>query len=484
MAQILPLILSGGSGTRLWPLSRRMHPKQFMPLNGDTMFGQTLDRTAALPDCAPPVVVCNDGHRFLAAAILQERGFPPGNGSGHSSILLEPVGRNTAPAVALGAFAACGGVCGTDKDPLLLVLSSDHVIAPHSAFVEAILQAVPAAEAGNLVVFGVHPTSPETGFGYIQQGDPIFKGVHKVTRFVEKPDAVQAERLLKTGDFTWNSGMFLFRASVYLKALLAYAPEVYNACAAIWETQERDLDFTRFSQNAFAACPSISIDYAVMERAANVCMTRLNAQWSDMGSWDAFYANADKDNNGNASVGDVVLLNSANCYIHSDHRLVAAAGVENICVVETADAVLVLPRNQSQNVKQLCEELHRRGRKETDSHPRVFRPWGSYETLVLSTRFQVKRIIVNPGGILSLQMHHHRAEHWVVVSGTAHITLDDREFLLKEDESTYIPLGVRHRLHNPGRIPLELIEVQSGSYLDEDDITRFEDSYGRTGVAK
>lgn len=476
MRKLQPVILSGGSGTRLWPLSRGRYPKQFMDMGGDTLFAQTVSRAAALPGGAPPIVVCNTRHRFLAAAILQELDDKtPRPENAKAAILLEPEGRNTAPAAALAALAAREH----DEDPLLLVLASDHVISPQSAFAEAVRTAAAAAENGKLVVFGVTPHGPETGFGYIREGAEIQPGIFAVERFVEKPDAKRAEAMLAEGGYAWNSGMFMFRASAFLEELERHAPDVHAACAAIWKGRSADMDFIRFEAQDFAACPSISIDYAVMEKTGRAAVVPLAANWNDMGSWEAFYESAAKDDAGNACSGDVVQLESRNCYLHAAHRLVAAVGLEGMSVVETADAVLVLPRERSQDVKGLLDELKRRGRPETDSHVRVYRPWGSYESLVTGDRFQVKRLIVKPGGILSLQMHHHRAEHWVVVRGTAKVTLNDNTLMLQEDESTYIPLGTRHRLENPGRIPLEIIEIQTGSYLGEDDIVRFEDTYGR-----
>jgi mannose-1-phosphate guanylyltransferase/mannose-6-phosphate isomerase len=476
MEPVRPLILSGGSGTRLWPLSRGLYPKQFMDMGGDSLFAQTTVRALTLPDCAPPIVICNEKHRFLAAAVLQEQGRTPGlEAAARASILLEPVGRNTAPAIALGALAALedGG------DPLLLALSSDHVITPHEAFADAVLRARTGAEAGKAVVFGVTPTGPETGFGYIRQGAELAPGVFAVARFVEKPDKAGAAALLAGGGCFWNSGMFMFKASLYLEELAAHAPDVHKVCLSVWRNRRKDLDFIRFSESAFSACPDISVDYAVMERTDKACMVALTARWSDMGSWESFYEAASGDESGNVAVGDVVQLQSKNCYLHGSHRLVAALGLDGVGVVETADAVLVLPRNRSQDVKLLLDELKKRGRPETDTHLRVFRPWGYFETLVLGDRFQVKRIVVDPGGVLSLQMHHHRAEHWVLVRGTAKISVDGRERIVKEDESTYIPLATAHRLENPGRIPLEIIEIQTGAYLGEDDIVRFDDVYGR-----
>ena len=481
MQTIQPVILSGGSGTRLWPLSRRLYPKQFMELRGGSLFGQAVARAAALPGSAAPVIICNEEQRFLAAAILQEEGRKNGGRPlDGTPILLEPVGRNTAPAIALGALAAReAGAAGGAVDPLLLVLSSDHIISPQEAFAEAVASAARGAESGRLVVFGVQPMRPETGFGYIKRGEALFPGVFALDRFVEKPDADKAKAMLDEGGYVWNSGMFMFRASVFLEELARYAPELHTACLGIWESRRPDLDFVRFSSEAFAVCPSESIDYAVMEHTQKACVTSLAAAWSDMGSWEAFYDSGAKDADGNVESGDVVQLDSKNCYLYSSNRLIAALGLDGVSVVETADAVLVMPRDRCQDVKPLLEELKKRGRSETDTHVKVYRQWGSYEALVLGERFQVKRIIVNPGGILSLQMHHHRAEHWVVVRGTAKISVGEKELVLKEDESTYIPLGVRHRLENPGRIPLEIIEIQTGSYLGEDDIVRFEDTYGR-----
>ena len=484
MQTLQPIILSGGSGTRLWPMSRRLYPKQFMDLQGSTLFGQAAVRAAALPGSVAPVVICNEEHRFLAAAILQQEGRTGGQGKlAKARILLEPSGRNTAPAIALGALAAAAlqqeARPEGETDPLLLVLSSDHIINPQEGFAEAVQLAAAGADSGRLVVFGVQPTHPETGFGYIKQGGELFRGVFAVNRFVEKPDSRSANAMLDEGGYVWNSGMFMFRASAFLEELSRYAPEVYEACLSIWQSRKADMDFMRFSPEAFEACPSVSVDYAVMERTQKACVTPLSATWSDMGSWEAFYGSSNRDKNGNAQTGDVIQLESRNCYLHSSHRLVAAIGLDGISVVETADAVLVMPRERCQDVKLLLEELKKRERPETDTHVRAYRPWGSYETLVLGERFQVKRIIVKPGGILSLQMHHHRAEHWVVVRGIAKIIVGERELVLKEDESTYIPLSVQHRLENPGCIPLEIIEIQTGSYLGEDDIVRFEDTYGR-----
>ncbi len=474
--QIRPVILCGGSGTRLWPLSRGLYPKQFMDLGGSTLFSRTLERAAGLPGASAPLICCNAEHRFLAAAILQDALEKSGAGAlGGAEILLEPMGRNTAPAVALAALAALAD----GEDPHLLVLSSDHVIEPAEKFYAAVDLALGASRQGGLVVFGVPPTRPETGFGYITQGKELAAGVHEVGRFVEKPSEDKARAMIAEGGCFWNSGMFMFRASLFLAELQKYAPDMHSACLQIWESRKKDLDFTRFDKEAFAACPENSLDYAVMEHTRHAAMVKLAANWSDLGSWEAFYDSAPHDGRGNALTGDVVELDSENCYLHATSRLLAAIGLKNISVVETPDAVLVLERGRGQDVKKLLAELKLRGRTETDTHLKVYRPWGSYETLALSERFQVKRIIVNPGATLSLQLHHHRAEHWVVVRGTAKVTVGEEARMLSEDMSTYIPLGNKHRLENPGRIPLELIEIQTGSYLGEDDIVRFEDTYGR-----
>ncbi|SBW04957.1 mannose-1-phosphate guanyltransferase [uncultured delta proteobacterium] len=468
MTKLCPVILSGGSGTRLWPLSRELHPKQFIPFDGDTLFGKTLERVAALPDIAEPLVVCNEQHRFFASGIVREKGLT-------AKILLEPMPRNTAPAIAMAALAAMAD----GEDPFLLVLPSDHSIAPQEAFAAAVVTAARGAGEGMLVTFGVTPTRPETGYGYIRHGAVLPWGGHAVARFVEKPDRAAAEAMLQDGGYVWNGGMFLFRASVFLAELAKHAPAMEKEVRATWETRSRDGKFTRFAESAFAAIPSESIDYAVMEKTDKAAVVDLTARWNDLGSWSAFYDEAECDDAGNAVIGDVVLRNVKDSYVHSSHRLVAAMDVANVAVVETADAVLVMDRGNTQGVKELLASLKKDGRPETSTHLTVYRPWGSYQILAQADRFQVKRIVVNPGGVLSSQYHHHRAEHWIVVRGTARITNGDSAMLLSEDQSTYIPLGIVHRLENPGIVPLELIEVQSGSYLGEDDIVRLEDSYGR-----
>lgn len=479
MADIFPVILSGGSGTRLWPLSRSLYPKQYIDLNGTTLFGETLERVLALPKTSAPIVICNEEHRFLAAAIMQEKGVVPSANAqtpagGLPRLVLEPMGRNTAPAIAIAAFAAME----MSEDPVLLVMPSDHKISPQDEFAASVLQAVQVAEEGCLVTFGVPPTYPATGYGYIVKGENQGQG-YKVERFVEKPDAAAAEKLLARGDCLWNSGMFVFAARAYLGELKAFAPDIYDCASSAWERRKADLDFIRIDPESFALSPSQSVDYAVMENTQKACVVPFNAQWHDMGAWESFHAVAGQDDKQNSAVGDVQLLDVENSYVYASSRLVAAIGVKDVVVVESPDAVLVMQQGRGQDVKKMLDRLKELGRCEADTHLKVYRPWGSYETLAQAPRFQVKRIVVKPGGVLSMQLHHHRAEHWVVVSGTARITRGEEEILLCEDQSAYIPLGMKHRLENPGHIDLELIEVQSGPYLGEDDIVRFEDIYGR-----
>jgi mannose-1-phosphate guanylyltransferase/mannose-6-phosphate isomerase len=470
MRSLVPVILSGGSGTRLWPASREAHPKQFLPLLGDqSLLQQTWLRVAGLPDTAPPLVVGNEEHRFLVAEQLRAVGAAAG------PIVLEPVGRNTAPAIAAAALVASGD----GSDPLLLVLPSDHRIGDEAAFRAAIAQARPAAEAGALVTFGIVPDAPETGFGYIKAiGDGP---VREVERFVEKPDAATARAYVESGEYFWNSGMFLFRASRVLEELQAQRPAMLAQVRAAVAAARKDADFLRLDRDAFAAAPSESIDYAVMEHTARAAVVPLSAQWSDVGSWSALWQVSERDGDGNALHGDVLALGTRNTLAHAPRRLVALLGVEDLVVVDTEDALLVAHRDGVQQVKDIVARLKADGRGQAQAHTRVFRPWGSYETVDAGERFQVKRIVVKPGAALSLQMHHHRAEHWVVVRGTARVTCDERVFELGENQSTFIPLGSKHRLENPGTQPLELIEVQSGGYLGEDDIVRFEDVYGRQG---
>ncbi|WAW96101.1 mannose-1-phosphate guanylyltransferase/mannose-6-phosphate isomerase [Xanthomonas citri pv. malvacearum] len=465
MSDVLPIILSGGSGTRLWPLSRESYPKQFLPLVGDkSMLQSTWLRAAPVAGHAP-IVVANEEHRFMAAEQLQQLGVKP------SAILLEPKGRNTAPAIAVAALEATRD----GADPLLLVLPSDHVIGNEAAFQAAVKVAAEAAAQGKLVTFGIKPTAPETGYGYIKAGTGT--GASAVERFVEKPDLATAQSYLASGEYYWNSGMFLFRASRYLEELRKFHPAIADACQKAWENGKRDADFTRLDKDAFAASPSDSIDYAVMEKTADAVVVPLDAGWNDVGSWSSLLDVSNQDAQGNAHHGDVIQLDCQNTYAYGS-RLIAMVGLEDVVVVETPDAVLVGHRDRIQEVKDVVSQIKTAGRSEATWHRKVYRPWGAYDSIDMGQRHQVKRITVKPGAVLSLQMHHHRAEHWIVVSGTAEVTRGEEVLLLTENQSTYIPLGVTHRLRNPGKLPLELIEVQSGSYLGEDDIVRFEDTYG------
>lgn len=469
MSDIVPVILCGGSGTRLWPLSREAYPKQFVDLgNGRTLFKDTLLRAQQTPKSLDPVIVCNEEHRFFVTAALYECGL-------RSKILLEPAPRNTAPAVALAAFFLRGG----GNDPLMLILPSDHAISDTKAFFAGVERATGPAREGRIVTFGITPDGPETGFGYIEQGAPLGAQAFAVARFVEKPDDARAASMLEQGGFLWNSGMFLLRASVYLRELERHAPEIFAACTVACQNSREDGVFCRPEKAAFLASPSDSIDYAVMEHTELAAVVPLETGWSDLGSWEAFYQAGSPDAGKNVCSGDVLIEDAEGCYFNASHRLLAAIGVRDLVVVETRDAVLVAPRERVQDVKAIVARLQTAKRAECQRHPLVYRPWGSYETLVMDGRFQVKRIVVNPNEELSLQMHHHRAEHWVVVSGTAEVTNGDETALFSENQSTYIPVGAKHRLKNPGVIPLVLIEIQSGAYLGEDDIVRFADVYGR-----
>jgi len=466
MNNILPVILSGGSGTRLWPLSREAYPKQFLALAEDlTMLQATWRRVAPIAGRAP-LVVANEEHRFVAAEQLQQVGATP------QAILLEPIGRNTAPAIAVAALEATRD----GDDALLLVLPSDHVIADESAFQRAVRDAVTAAESGKLVTFGIVPSGPETGYGYIKAASG--SGVRAVERFVEKPDLTTAKGYVASGEYFWNSGMFLFKASRYLAELEKFNPAMLEGVRQAWNQAKRDADFTRLDKQAFAAVPSDSIDYAVMEKTADAAVVPLDAGWSDVGSWAALRDVSEQDPDGNAHHGDVIAIDCRNTYAYGD-RLIALIGLDDVVVVETVDAVLVGKSERMQEVKEVVARIKQDKRSEATWHRKVYRPWGAYDSIDNGQRFQVKRITVKPGATLSLQMHHHRAEHWIVVSGTAEVTRGEEVLLLTENQSTYIPLGVTHRLRNPGKLPLELIEVQSGSYLGEDDIVRFEDTYGR-----
>ncbi|MES2403714.1 MAG: mannose-1-phosphate guanylyltransferase/mannose-6-phosphate isomerase [Pseudomonadota bacterium] len=466
-----PVILSGGSGTRLWPLSRNNLPKQFLVLSGDaTLFQQTVARTRALAGVGAPIVVCSEEHRFLVAEQLRAL-----NVEG-ASILLEPMPRNTAPAIALAAWQALAN----NAEAMLLVLPADHLIGDTSSFAEAVGKALPLAEQDWLVTFGIRPEAPETGFGYIKRAETVGAAGFRVECFVEKPDAATARKYVEAGDYEWNSGMFLFKASRYLDELQQHAPAIHAASKAAFEKAKADLDFVRADKGAFAASPDTSIDYAVMEKTTRAAVVPVSCAWSDIGSWDALWAASQRDGDGNRLEGDVIAIDSRNCFVRgTDRRLVAALGLEDIVIVDTPDAVLVAPRTRVQDVKRLVERIKAAGRQEHMFHRKVYRPWGSYDSIDMGDRFQVKRITVKPGAALSLQKHHHRAEHWVIVSGTAEVTRNDEVFLVAENESTFLPLGAVHRLRNPGKVPLELIEVQSGSYLGEDDIVRLEDVYGR-----
>ena len=469
---LVPVILSGGAGTRLWPLSRELHPKQLLALVGaHTMLQDTVRRLAGLA-VAAPMVVCNEAHRFLVAEQLRAIECEP------RAIVLEPVGRNTAPAIALAAHAT---LAGEEGDPLLLVLPADQVIPDVAAFHAAIEVASMAARDGALVAFGIVPNTPETGYGYIRRG-ALQGGSYRIAEFVEKPDLARAQAFLASGEYYWNGGMFLFRARRYLEELERLAPDIGASCAASFAGAVRDLDFTRIDPAAFRDCRSESIDYAVMEKTADAVVVPLQAGWSDVGNWSSLHQVSPHDAQGNALVGDVLVEDTHDSFVYSSSRLVATVGLRDHVVIETKDAVLVAPKDRVQDVKTLVARLKAAGRYEHSLHREVFRPWGSYDSIDVGDRFQVKRLTVHPGGVLSLQVHHHRAEHWVVVSGTARITRGEETYLLEENQSTYIPVGVRHRIENPGRIALHIIEVQSGSYLGEDDIVRLKDRYGRQGT--
>lgn len=467
---MIPVILSGGSGSRLWPLSRAMHPKQFLTLHGDqSLFQNTLSRLAGIQDGPlTPIVVSNEDHRFLVAEQCRALGINP------QAILLEPIGRNTAPAIAAAVVKALA----TGKDDLLLVLPADHVFDDLETLRASFQKGAPAARDGRIVTFGIVPNKAETGYGYIRVAEKS-NAIQAVEEFVEKPDLATAEHYVADGRYYWNSGMFLFQASTMLAQLQQHAPQVLAAVQAALSNAKEDMDFTRLDMLSFAAAENISIDYAVMERSDQVSVLPLDAGWNDVGSWSAVWEIADKDPQGNASRGDVMLESTSNAYVHAEHRMVSVVGLDNVIVVETADAVMVAAKDKAQDVKLLVDRIKQSARTEATNHRKVYRPWGAYDSIDNGPRYQVKRITVAPGQKLSVQMHHHRAEHWIVVTGTAKVSIGDKEILLTENQSTHIPVGVIHALENPGKIPLEMIEVQSGAYLGEDDIVRFEDRYGR-----
>ncbi len=500
---LIPVVMSGGSGSRLWPQSRSLYPKQFLPLvNEHTMLQNTVTRLDGLDSVSAPMVIANEEHRFLVAEQFRQMGRKA------SAIILEPVGRNTAPAVALAALKALK-ICHGDTearssfneqdDPLLLILAADHVINDVKVFHQAVEAALPAARDGKLVTFGIVPTHPETGYGYIKalnhkdtkiqssfgkenSVSPCLRGKPScmpVEEFVEKPDLETAQGYLASGDYYWNSGMFLFKASRYLEELNKFRPDILEACQKAMEIQNADLDFVRLDEPAFKACPDESIDYAVMEKTTDAVVIPLDAGWSDVGSWTSLADISEKDEAGNSTLGDVLLHDTRNTYVRSEKKLIATVGVDDLVITESDDAILVAHKDRVQDVKKIVDRLKAENRPEVKLHRKVYRPWGAYDSIDMGERFQVKRITVKPGAQLSLQMHHHRAEHWIVVKGTALITNGDQEILLTENQSTYIPIGAVHRLENPGKFDLELVEVQSGGYLGEDDIVRFEDTYGR-----
>ena len=469
---LVPVILCGGSGSRLWPLSRDLYPKQFLTLTGTLSLLQATVKRAAAVSAENPILVSNEAHRFLVAEQVSSMGAK------WSDLILEPVARNTAPAIAAAALR----LQATQPDAVMLVMPSDQQIDDAGQFAFAVKAAVEAAESGRLVTFGVQPTFPATGYGYIRATERVNPSVVKalaVAQFVEKPDEQKAQGFLQTGEYLWNSGMFVFKASTFIQALERHAPAMLSAVRKAVDAGKHDMDFFRLDKVAFESSPSDSIDYAVMEKTDRASVVSLNLGWNDVGAWDAVWDISDKDANGNVSSGDVVMHNTRNSLVHASGRLVSTIGVEDIVVVETADAVMVARKDRAQDVKKIVEALKATQRNESQHHRQVFRPWGSYDSIGNGDRFQVKRIVVKPGARLSLQMHHHRAEHWIVVSGTARVRKGSEEFLMTENQSCYIAVGETHYLENPGVIPLELIEVQSGSYLGEDDIVRFEDRYGR-----
>lgn len=464
---LLPVVMAGGSGSRLWPLSRSLYPKQFISLTSEkSMLQETIVRLSGL-DHQSPLIICNEEHRFIVAEQLRKQNIQ------HGGIILEPVGRNTAPAIALAALHAVNN----GEDPLLLVLAADHVIQDSFAFSDAVRAAIPSAEQGMLVTFGIIPTAPETGYGYIKHGDAVDESVFRVAQFVEKPDLDTAEQYLASGEYYWNSGMFLFKASRYLEELKEHHPNILEACESAMQGSRQDLDFIRLAEEAFFLCPDDSIDYAVMEKTHDALVVPMNAGWSDVGSFSALWEVSAKDDLGNVAVGDVLTDQTSNSYIYAQNKLVSTVGVDNLVVIETKDAVLVANKDKVQDVKNIVNQLKVQNRSECEQHREVYRPWGSHDEIAEGERFHVKHLRVKPGEKTALQMHHHRAEHWVVVQGTAKVTNGEKSYLVSENQSTYIPLGSAHRIENPGKVDLHLIEVRSGNYLEEDDIVRLEE-YG------
>ncbi|WP_417643377.1 mannose-1-phosphate guanylyltransferase/mannose-6-phosphate isomerase [Enterobacter kobei] len=472
--KILPVVMAGGSGTRLWPLSRSLYPKQFLSLVDDSSLLQaTLLRLASL-ECSSPLIISNNEHRFIVAEQLRQAGIAD------FDIILEPVGRNTAPAIALAALHALKD----GDDPIMLVLAADHVIQNVDAFCSSVTLAQTQAAEGQMVTFGIVPSRAETGYGYIRQGEAIAESVYKVEAFVEKPDLATAEAYLRDGHYLWNSGMFMFKASVYLTELEKFRPDILHACKQAMSGASIDLDFIRLEESIFAACPDDSVDYAVMEKTSHSVVVPMDAQWCDVGSWSSLWDISNKDSNGNVTHGDVIYHNSNNNYVYAEDSLVTTIGADNLVIVQTKDALLIAKQDQVQDIKKVVDILKRENRSEHISHREEYRPWGRYDSVDQGSRYQVKRITVKPGERISTQMHYHRAEHWVVVAGTAKVTRGDDVFLVSENESTFIPVGVVHTLENPGKVPLEVIEIQSGSYFGSDDIVRLADKYGRVKDSK
>ncbi|MDE9544013.1 mannose-1-phosphate guanylyltransferase/mannose-6-phosphate isomerase [Xenorhabdus bovienii] len=463
---LLPVIMAGGTGSRLWPLSRALYPKQFLALTSElTMLQETFARLGELPHKSP-LVICNEEHRFIIAEQLRQKDLT------HSGIILEPIGKNTAPAIALAALHATL----KGDDPLLLVLAADHVIQDKYSFIKAVQKALPLADDGNLVTFGIIPHTPETGYGYIQQGKAIANNAYKVASFVEKPDLSTAKHYLSSGDYYWNSGMFVFKASRYLHELKKYRPDILKICQQAIENEHHDLEFIRLNEEKFRECPDVSVDYAVMEKTNDAVVVPMDAMWSDVGCWSALWEINPKDCHGNVTHGDILTEETQNSYIYSQDRLVATVGIDDLIIVDTEDAILIANKDKVQNVKKIVEKLKANKRIEYQKNKEIFRPWGSHKAIIQGPRYQVKRVIVKPGHSITTQVHYHRAEHWIVVSGIAKISYNDKEYLITENESTYIPVGITHSIENPGKIPLEIIEVHTGSYLSEDDVKRTNNS--------